>query len=70
MLSYCSGLLLVDRGVKAYPTPGRLPSRLKMHEANFDEGIELIQLKDPRYRRDAYLFVRDGTDWREGLLYP
>src|SRR3569833_203296 len=33
-----------------------------MQEANFDEGIELIILKDPRYRRDAYLFVRDAMD--------
>src|SRR5690348_15633288 len=33
-----------------------------MHEANFDEGIELILLKDPRYRRDAYVFVRDALD--------
>jgi uncharacterized repeat protein (TIGR04138 family) len=33
-----------------------------MQEANFDEGIELIILKDPRYRRDAYLFVRDALD--------
>ena len=33
-----------------------------MHEANFDEGIELILLKDPRYTRDAYVFVRDALD--------
>jgi uncharacterized repeat protein (TIGR04138 family) len=34
-----------------------------MHEANFDEGIDLIVLKDPRYRRDAYLLVRDALDF-------
>lgn len=61
MLFYCSDLLLVCRGVKAYSTRP-LPNRLKMHEANFDEGIELITLKDPRYRRDAYVFVRDALD--------
>jgi uncharacterized repeat protein (TIGR04138 family) len=33
-----------------------------MHEANFEEGLELILAKDPRYRRDAYLFVRDALD--------
>jgi len=33
-----------------------------MHEANFDEGIELLLLKDPRYTRDAYVFVRDALD--------
>ena len=45
-----------------------------MHEANFDEGIELILLKDQRYHRDAYLFVRDalvhtkkGLSRREGI---
>jgi uncharacterized repeat protein (TIGR04138 family) len=36
-----------------------------MHEANFDEGIELIIAKDPRYRRDAYSFVRDALDYTQ-----
>jgi uncharacterized repeat protein (TIGR04138 family) len=34
-----------------------------MHEANFDEGIDQIVLKDPRYTRDAYLLVRDALDF-------
>lgn len=34
-----------------------------MHEANFDEGIDLIAQKDPRYRREAYVFVRDALDY-------
>jgi uncharacterized repeat protein (TIGR04138 family) len=39
-----------------------------MHEANFDEGLELILLKDPRYRRDGYVFVRDALDYtKKGL---
>jgi len=39
-----------------------------MHEANFDEGIELILSRDPRYRRDAYVFVRDTLDYtKKGL---
>jgi uncharacterized repeat protein (TIGR04138 family) len=38
-----------------------------MHEANFDEGIDLILTKDPRYRRDAYLFVRDALDFTQKL---
>jgi uncharacterized repeat protein (TIGR04138 family) len=33
-----------------------------MQEANFEEGLEQILAKDPRYRRDAYLFVRDALD--------
>lgn len=33
-----------------------------MHEANFDEGIDLLVLKDPRYRREAYVLVRDALD--------
>jgi uncharacterized repeat protein (TIGR04138 family) len=36
-----------------------------MHEANFDEGIELIIAKDPRYQRDAYSFVRDALDYTQ-----
>ena len=45
-----------------------------MHEANFDEGIDLIVQQDPRYTRDAYLLVRDALDFtkkgitrREGM---
>jgi uncharacterized repeat protein (TIGR04138 family) len=34
-----------------------------MHEANFDEGIELILQKDPRYHREAYVLVRDALDF-------
>jgi uncharacterized repeat protein (TIGR04138 family) len=36
-----------------------------MHEANFDEGVEGIIAKDPRYRRDAYSFVRDALDYTQ-----
>jgi uncharacterized repeat protein (TIGR04138 family) len=33
-----------------------------MQEASFEEGLEKIRAKDPRYARDAYLFVREGLD--------
>ena len=36
-----------------------------MHEANFEETLEQILGKDPRYRRDAYLFVRDALDYTQ-----
>lgn len=36
-----------------------------MHEANFEEVIEQILAKDLRYRRDAYLFVRDALDYTQ-----
>jgi uncharacterized repeat protein (TIGR04138 family) len=36
-----------------------------MHEANFEEGLEMILAKDPRYPRDAYLFVRDALDFTQ-----
>ncbi|HXT13921.1 MAG TPA: Minf_1886 family protein [Candidatus Angelobacter sp.] len=36
-----------------------------MHEANFDEGIDEIVARDPRYRRDAYAFVRDALDYTQ-----
>jgi uncharacterized repeat protein (TIGR04138 family) len=36
-----------------------------MHEANFEESLELILAKDPRYLRDAYLFVRDALDFTQ-----
>ncbi len=33
-----------------------------MHEATFEEGLELILSKDQRYHRDGYLFVREALD--------
>jgi uncharacterized repeat protein (TIGR04138 family) len=33
-----------------------------MHEVSFEEALELIQAKDPRFPRDAYLFVRSALD--------
>ena len=33
-----------------------------MHEISFDETLESIRAKDPRYQRDAYLFVREALD--------
>ena len=33
-----------------------------MHEVSFEEALELIQAKDPRFHRDAYLFLREALD--------
>jgi uncharacterized repeat protein (TIGR04138 family) len=33
-----------------------------MQEVSFEEGLERIRAKDPRYARDAYLFVREALD--------
>ena len=33
-----------------------------MHEATFDEGLDLILAKDKRYQRDAYIFLREALD--------
>ena len=33
-----------------------------MHEVSFDEALDLIRAKDPRYAREAYLFVKDALD--------
>jgi uncharacterized repeat protein (TIGR04138 family) len=33
-----------------------------MHTANFDEAIEQLSKKDPRYHCDAYQFVREALD--------
>ena len=33
-----------------------------MHGINFDEELEKIIAKDPRYAREAYLFVREALD--------
>src|SRR3954465_10790825 len=39
--------------------------KIKMHEASFEEGLELILEKDSRYQRDAYLFVREALDFTQ-----
>ena len=33
-----------------------------MQEASFEETLELIRAKDPRYAQDAYLFLREALD--------
>jgi uncharacterized repeat protein (TIGR04138 family) len=39
-----------------------------MHEVSFEEALELIQAKDSRYRRDAYLFVREALDYTQKTI--
>ncbi|MGO8764100.1 MAG: Minf_1886 family protein [Limisphaerales bacterium] len=39
-----------------------------MQEINFDEAIEQIMANDPRYTRDAYLFVREALDFTQKLV--
>ena len=33
-----------------------------MHEVSFEEALATISEKDPRYHREAYLFVREALD--------
>jgi uncharacterized repeat protein (TIGR04138 family) len=33
-----------------------------MHDISFEEALDLILARDPRYHRDAYLFVREALD--------
>lgn len=39
-----------------------------MHDINFDEELEKIVAKDPRYTREAYLFVREALDHTQKML--
>lgn len=39
-----------------------------MHELSFEEAIKRLRLKDPRYRADAYLFVREALDFTQKLV--
>ena len=39
-----------------------------MQEVNFDEVLEQILAKDPRYSREAYLFVREALDFTQKLV--
>jgi uncharacterized repeat protein (TIGR04138 family) len=40
----------------------------RMHGINFDEELEKIVAKDPRYSRDAYLFVREALDHTQKMI--
>ena len=39
-----------------------------MQEINFDENVEVILTKDPRYAREAYGFVREALDYTQKLI--
>jgi uncharacterized repeat protein (TIGR04138 family) len=39
-----------------------------MNTANFDETLDLIVQKDPRYHREAYLFVREALDHTQKMV--
>src|SRR5690348_17272236 len=36
-----------------------------MQEVSFDGAFEKIRAKDPRYQRDAYLFVKEALDYTQ-----
>ena len=39
-----------------------------MHGINFDEELEKIVVKDSRYTREAYLFVREALDHTQKMI--
>jgi len=39
-----------------------------MQEVSFEESLVRIQAKDPRYQREAYLFVRDALDYTQKTI--
>ena len=39
-----------------------------MQEINFDEAVESILTRDPRYTREAYTFVREALDFTQKLI--
>jgi len=39
-----------------------------MQEVTFESTLALILAKDPRYQRDAYLFVKDALDHTQKLV--
>jgi uncharacterized repeat protein (TIGR04138 family) len=38
---------------------------IKMQETSFEESLEKILARDPRFHRDAYLFVREALDFTQ-----
>jgi uncharacterized repeat protein (TIGR04138 family) len=39
-----------------------------MQEVSFEEALEVLTIKDPRYPREAYLFVREALDHTQRTL--
>ena len=39
-----------------------------MQEVTFEEALEQVLAKDPRYQRDAYLFLREALDYTQKLV--
>lgn len=39
-----------------------------MQHPNFDEALDLIIQKDPRFHRDAYMFLREALDHTQKLV--
>ena len=39
-----------------------------MQEVNFNEALDVILAKDPRYTRDAYHFLREALDFTQKLI--
>src|SRR6267154_6531276 len=39
-----------------------------MQEPSFEEAVEQILAKDPRYHRDAYLFIRAAPDHTQKMI--
>lgn len=39
-----------------------------MQEVSFEDALEIITIKDPRYPRDAYLFLREALDHTQRTL--
>ena len=39
-----------------------------MQEVNFDEALEQIVATDPRFQRDAYVFMREALDFTQKLI--
>lgn len=39
-----------------------------MHTSNFDETLDQILQKDPRYHREAYMFVREALDHTQKMV--
>jgi uncharacterized repeat protein (TIGR04138 family) len=36
-----------------------------MQEVSFEEALEILSAKDPRYDKEAYLFVREALDYTQ-----
>ncbi len=58
----------VPHPVRPSVAPRTYRALSSMQAVSFDEAVELILKRDPRFNREAYYFVREALDYTQKTL--